>query len=113
MNVNGKPWNSKEYVENLKKRSEETAIKMEQEKEKLKQRILSEWHQYNSIFFWQQCFKYVPLKIIRQTFDNINELAKSNYPVKNRGGLFVSTFKKMGYFPWKEDKSGTEKIHDK
>ena len=108
MNVNGEQWNPQEFMENLKKRSEEKTIEMEQEKEKLKQRILLEWHQHKSIFFWEQCFKFVEFKIIKQTFRNTNELADTGYPVKNKAGLFVSTLKKMGYFPWKEATGETE-----
>ena len=103
MIVNNVKWNPEEFMTNLKKRSEEQLIKIEEEKERLKQRILSEWKQHKSVFFWEQCFKFVEFKIIRQTFRNTNDLADSGYPVKNKAGLFVSTLKKMGYFPWKEE----------
>ena len=103
MIVNNKKWNPEEFMKNLKERSEEKTIEMEQEKERLKQRILLEWRQHKSVFFWEQCFKYVEFKIIRQTFNNTNDLAATGYPVKNKAGLFVSTLKKMGYFPWKEE----------
>ncbi len=104
MEVNGKKWDPDQHMKNLKKRSEEAVIKREQEKERLKQRILSEWHQHKSISFWTQCFLYVPLKIIKQVFHNVIELKKEGYPVKNESGLFVSIIKKMGYFPWNEGK---------
>ncbi|MBA7637750.1 hypothetical protein ES703_45397 [subsurface metagenome] len=105
MTVNDEKWDPKDYLNNLKKRSEKKTIEMEQEKERLKQRILSEWHQHKSLFFWEKCFRFLDIRIIRQTFKNVNELEESGYPVKNKAGLFVSTLKKMGYFPWKEEKN--------
>lgn len=109
MNVNQKPWDPQKFVTDLKKRSEEKIRELEQEKEKLKQKILSEWNQYKSIFFWGQCFKFVDFDVIKQTYKNVIELEKSGYPVNNKAGLFVSTLKKMGYFPWKEEDSEEKK----
>jgi len=104
VNVNSEEWDPDKNLKDLKKRSEEQLIKMEQDKEKLKQRILSEWHQHNSVCFWTQCFLNVPLKIIDQVFNNVLDLKSTGYPINNESGFFVAILKRMGYFPWKEEK---------
>lgn len=75
----------------------------EQEKERLLQKIIFEWHQVESVVFWRQCMIKVPFEIVRATFQNIKSLIATGYPVNNPAAFFVSTLKKMGYFPWKKE----------
>lgn len=112
MKVNQKDWDPKGFLEDLKKRSEEQSEKEKEQEEKLKQRILFEWDQCNSITFWTQCFLYTPLKVINRIFNNVNGLDKTDYPVRNKAGLFVAILKKMGYFPWKEQEGEKNKKND-
>lgn len=80
----------------------------EHEKERLLQTIIFEWKQINSVVFWRQCMIKVPFEIVRATFQNIKSLIKSGYPVNNPAAFFVSTLKKMGYFPWKKEDKQNE-----
>lgn len=83
---------------------------LEQEKERLLQKIVFEWNQIESVVFWRQCFQAVPFEIVRATYHNIKRLVETGYPVRNPSAFFVSTLKKMGYYPWKkEDKESGEK----
>jgi len=83
---------------------------VEQEKERLLQEIVFEWHQIESVVFWRQCLQCVPFKVVLSTYHNIKGLMESGYPVRNPSAFFVSTLKKMGYYPWKkEDKKDGEK----
>ena len=109
MQSNGKDFDAKEYLDGLQKKSEAAKKNLKFEKERLKQKILKNWNQYSSIFFWEQAFRCVPFDIMEQTYQNVLSLEENGYPVKNRAGLFVNTLKKMGYFPFKKEASnGTE-----
>jgi len=108
LKVNGGDWNPEQFLERIQERKEEAMVKKKQEQERLKQRILNDWDQHKSINFWQQCFTFVPLKIIRQTFNNVEKLNASGYPVRNKAAFFVSTLKGMGYFPWQENSDGKQ-----
>jgi len=103
MESNGEKFNAKEYLDGLQKKSEAAEQNLRFKKERLKQKILKSWNQYSSIFFWEQAFLHVPFDVLEQTFQNVLALEKSGYPVKTRAGLFVSTLKKMGYFPFKKE----------
>jgi hypothetical protein len=82
----------------------------EEEKERLLQKIVFDWNQIESVVFWRQCFQAVPFEVIRATFHNVNRLVETGYPVRNPSAFFVSTLKKMGYYPWKkEEKQSGEK----
>lgn len=82
----------------------------EQKKERLLQRIVFEWDQVESVVFWRQCFQAVPFEVVLATYHNIKRLVETGYPVRNPSAFFVSTLKKMGYFPWKkEDKKDGKK----
>lgn len=84
----------------------------EQEKERLLQRIVFEWNQIESVVFWRQCFQAVPFDVIRATYENIKRLVETGYPVRNPSAFFVSTLKKMGYYPWKKEVKEDEKKED-
>lgn len=109
MNLNNEKWDPEKFLNNLKERGDKRSMELEQEKERLKQKILDEWDQYDSIVFWQQCFDCVPLDVIRRAYKNVNGLDKSGYGIKNKAGFFVSTLKRMGYFPFQEKSNGDEK----
>lgn len=108
MQTGGKDFDAKRYLDGLQKKSEVAKQNLQFEKERLMQRILKEWNQYSSIFFWQQAFRCVPFEIMQQTHENVLALERSGYPVKTRAGLFVNTLKKMGYFPFKKEKTDGE-----
>lgn len=106
MKVNSEEFNPQNFLEDLQKKRDEADQKLRFQKERLKQKILKAWHQYKSIFFWEQAFRCVPFEIMEQTYQNVLQLEASGYPVKSHAGLFVNTLKKMGYFPFtKEEKS--------
>lgn len=84
----------------------------EQEKERLLQTIVFDWNQVGSVVFWRQCFQAVPFEIIRATYHNIKRLVETGYPVRNPSAFFVSTLKKMGYYPWKKEVKADEKKED-
>ncbi len=109
MQVNGEKWNPEAFLNNIQERNEKKKTELEQEKERLKQKILDEWDQYDSIVFWNECFEFVPLDVIRRAYKNVNGLDKSGYPIRNKAGFFVSTLKRMGYFPFQERANGDEK----
>ena len=82
----------------------------EQERERLLQQIIFDWNQIESVVFWRQCFQAVPFEVVRATYHNIKRLMETGYPVRNPSAFFVSTLKKMGYYPWKkEDRKDGEK----
>lgn len=103
METNGKAFDAKGYLDELQKKSAAAKEHLKFEKERLKQKILKNWNQYSSIFFWEQAFRCVPFEIMQQTYQNVLSLEESGYPVKTRAGLFVNTLKKMGYFPFKKE----------
>lgn len=100
MMVNDEQFKPSEFMENMQKSNAERLKRTEQEKEKLKQKILVDWNEHESRVFWNQCFKKLTLDTIRQTYDLIEGLVKSGYPVINRAALFISQLKKMGFYPW-------------
>ncbi len=109
METNNEKFDAKAYLDNLQKKSEAAKENLQQDKERLKQKILDEWHQHSSVFFWEQCFRFVPYDVIKRTYKNVLNLETTGYPVKSHAGLFVSTLKKMGYFPFKKEDSDEPK----
>lgn len=102
MMVNGQEVDAMGAVYEARKRREENELKLKQEIERLKIRIMVDWKQAGSSGFWKKCFKYVPFKIIKKTHQYILYLDKTGYPVANPPGLFVTMLKKQGHFPFKE-----------
>lgn len=87
------------FVEQSKVRMKE----VEQEKERLKQKILYEWDQTGSLIFWNQCFMNVPFNIIKEVYYNIIGIMKDGYEVRSPAAFFVNTLKKTGYYPFKKE----------
>ncbi len=84
------------------KAGEEKMKKLEQEKERLLQKILFEWNQVKSIVFWRQCFQAVEFRVIRSTYSNVKQLISGGYEINNPAAFFVHSLKKMGYYPFQE-----------
>ena len=105
--MSNNPINVDKIVTDLKRENNENFKKLEIAKARLMQTILSDWDQSKSIFFWKQCFQFVPFHIIKQLYNNIGNLAKDGYHILSKAGFFVHTLKEMGYFPW--DKKNNEK----
>lgn len=105
MIVNNQEHSPSEILAQVVKNNEHRAKSMDQQKERLKQRILYHWVQQGSIGFWNKCFKHVPLDVIREGYENLESLAKTGYPIRNKAALFVTNLRKMGYFPFEEVKS--------
>lgn len=100
MKVNDRQFDPSKFMDNMQKRNAERLKKIEQKKEQLKQKILVDWNEHESRVFWNQCFQKLTLTTIQQTYDLIEGLVKSGYPVINRAALFISQLKKMGFYPW-------------
>lgn len=102
MIVNGQEVDAMGAVYEARKKREESDLKLKQEMERLKIKIMVDWEQVKSAGFWKKCFKFVPFKIIKSTHQYILNLDQSGYPVANPPGLFVTMLKKQGYYPFKE-----------
>lgn len=102
MIVNGEHIDAMGAVYEANKKRKENELKLKQEMERLKVKIMVDWKQAKSAGFWKKCFKCVPFKIIKSTHQYILYLDKTGYPVANPPGLFVTMLKKQGYFPFKE-----------
>lgn len=92
-------------VTDLKKEANQNFKKRKHLKARLMSTIILEWKQTSSYFFWKQCFRYVPLKVIRQVYDNINMLQADGYHINSQAGFFVKTLKDQGYFPWRKEEN--------
>ena len=99
---NGYDFNTEKFLNDLKEQGAKEKEELESKREKLKQRILHEWNQAHSIFFWNNCFRTVPFETINEVFHNVQALQAEKYPIKNPAGLFVSILKKMGHLKKKE-----------
>lgn len=85
-------------------------IELKEKKAQLLQVILSEWKQAASVNFWRKCFNFLDYKIIKMVYDNINDLVRNGYAIKNPAAFFVHTIKEMGHYPFNmEDKNEKKK----
>jgi len=95
-----------ELLADIKEAQETKRERQEQLKMRLFHKIISEWKQYGSVYFWQKTFRVVPYEVLAEIYNNIQNLKKEKYPFKNEAGFFVSTLKNMGYLSseaWKRD----------
>lgn len=90
---------------NTAERKEE---ELKHKKARLMQTILHEWKESHSVNFWRKCFQHVDYKIIKQVYENINDLVLDGYTIKNPAAFFVHTLKEMGHLPFNGGKE-----HDK
>ena len=92
-------------VDNMLSKGQQMRKDLQIKKERLKQKILYEWKETGSAVFWNQCFQVVDYQMIYEIYSNIKMLIKDGYEIKNPAAFFVSTLKKTGYFPWKQEAS--------
>jgi len=102
MLVNGEQCDPSEVLKDTIEQNEERLKKIAEQKERLKQKIMVEWKQGLSRPFWRRCFEVMPYSKILETYEFIEDLVRTGYPVINKAALFVSQLKKMGYFPFKK-----------
>lgn len=60
-------------------------------------RIIQKYNDQKSFMLWQKIVKTIPLLILQEVENNIDQLKRTGYPLKNQAGFFISTLKKMGY----------------
>ncbi len=89
-------------------KANEKKKELEQIKSRLFQKIIVDWDQSGSLIFWNQCFELVPFDAIKRTVDFIKMIRKEGYPLRNPAAFFVHQLKKLGYYPFKEENSGSK-----
>lgn len=102
MIVNGIETDAMGAIYAAKEKRRVSEIKLKQEQERLRIKIIVDWKQGGSVGFWKKCFKQVPFKIIKSTYLYIIYLEETKYEVRNPAGLFVTMLRKQGFFPFKE-----------
>ncbi len=87
-------------LNSLKDEGEKRALKEQQEKERVKQKVMFDFNDASSAPFWNKCFQHIPLKTIKMLLSNMESLESQEYQIRNKPAFFINLLKKQGLFPF-------------